>query len=62
MTQIQESLEDDRAEAADVPTIICNDCKASLPVASLIPVDALHVQCPLCLYIFFKDASSRNRV
>jgi hypothetical protein len=62
MTQIQESLDYDRLEAADVPTIVCNDCKAPSPVASLIPVDALHVQCPLCLYIFFKEAPSRNRV
>ena len=25
------------------------------PVESLITVDALHVQCPLCLYVFFMD-------
>jgi hypothetical protein len=62
MTQIQESLDYDRTGAPDVPTIICNDCKAPSPVASLIPVDALHVQCPLCLYVFFKDGSSKGRV
>ena len=28
----------------------------------VIPVDALHVQCPLCLYVFFMDEAERRMI
>jgi rubredoxin len=39
---------------------VCRDCKSASPVKSLIPVDALHMQCPICLYVFFLETPSRN--
>jgi hypothetical protein len=48
-----ELLTNDLHDAADAPTVVCRDCKSPSPTDSLIPVDALHVQCPLCLYVFF---------
>jgi hypothetical protein len=48
-----ESLINDLHDAADAPTVVCRDCKSPSPIESLITVDALHVQCPLCLYVFF---------
>jgi hypothetical protein len=53
--QFRESLTNDRNDAAEAPILFCRDCKAPSPVESLIPVDALHVQCPQCLYVFFAD-------
>jgi hypothetical protein len=43
---------DDEAEAS---TVLCKDCKIATPVEFLITVDALHVQCPQCLYVFYMD-------
>jgi hypothetical protein len=48
-------LTNDRNEVAEEPIVFCKDCKAPSPVESLIPVDALHMQCPQCLYVFFVD-------
>jgi hypothetical protein len=53
--QFRETLTNDRNEAAEAPIVFCKDCKAPSPVESLIPVDALHMQCPQCLYVFFVD-------
>jgi hypothetical protein len=53
--QFRESLTNDRNDADETPIVFCKDCKASSPVESLIPVDALHMQCPQCLYVFFVD-------
>jgi hypothetical protein len=48
-----EARTSDLHEAAHAPTVVCRDCKSPSLIESLIPVDALHVQCPLCLYVFF---------
>jgi hypothetical protein len=48
---------DDEAEAS---AVLCKDCRIASPVESLVSVDALHVQCPLCLYVFFMDAAQRK--
>jgi hypothetical protein len=53
MLQRQQSLSDVPDDATEPSTVICKDCKSTVPIASLIPVDALHKQCPRCLYIFF---------
>jgi len=50
---VTSALTNDLHEAEDAPTVVCRDCKSPSPIESLIPVDALHVQCPLCLYVFF---------
>ncbi len=42
-------------EAPKLPTVVCRDCKSPSPIGSLIEVDALHVQCPVCLFVFFCD-------
>jgi hypothetical protein len=47
-------------EEAEASTVLCKDCKYVSPVESLITVDALHVQCPLCLYVFFMDEAQRK--
>lgn len=62
VAQIQEflNLMDDRNDLAEA-TIVCRDCKSASPVESLILVDTLHVQCPLCLYVFM-DPSARTMV
>ena len=61
MAQIHETLPSDRNYAVEVPTIVCNDCRAPMPVDSLIRVDPLHVQCPRCLYVFFLDVPGKKR-
>jgi hypothetical protein len=50
---VTSELTSDLHGAADTPTVVCGDCKSPSAIESLIPVDALHVQCPLCLYVFF---------
>ncbi len=55
MEQIQESLTNAPDEAREHPTVVCKDCRSVSPVDSLIEVDAMHVQCPMCLYVFFLD-------
>ena len=62
MPQVQESLSNDRNDAAEAPNVLCKDCKAPSPVEALIPVDALHVQCPLCLYVFFMNEAERRMI
>jgi hypothetical protein len=56
----QESLSHDRNEEAEASTVLCKDCKHVSAVESLIAVDALHVQCPICLYVFFMDEAQRK--
>jgi hypothetical protein len=54
----QESLSHGRNEEA--PTVLCKDCRSASPAESFVSVDALHVQCPLCLYVFFMDEAERR--
>jgi DNA-directed RNA polymerase subunit RPC12/RpoP len=62
MLQLQESPSNAPNDAAEPSTIVCKDCKSSVPVESLIPVDALHMQCPRCLYVFFfKETPTSDR-
>jgi hypothetical protein len=56
----QESLSHDRNEETEASTVLCKDCKYVSPVESFIAVDALHVQCPICLYVFFMDEAQRK--
>jgi hypothetical protein len=56
----QESLSHDRSGEAEASTVLCKDCKYASPVESFIAVDALHVQCPICLYVFFMDEAQRR--
>jgi hypothetical protein len=56
----QESLSHGRNEEAEASTVLCKDCRSASAVESLITVDALHVQCPLCLYVFFMDEAQRK--
>lgn len=58
----QESLSHGRNEEAEAPTVLCKDCRSASPAESLVTVDALHVQCPLCLYVFFMDEAERRAV
>ena len=58
--QLKDSPADGRIDASQVPTIVCRDCKSAVTVASLIAVDALHVQCPLCLYVFFMETLAKK--
>jgi hypothetical protein len=53
--KFQKSFTNDRNDEAEAPTVFCKDCKAASPVELLIRVDALHVQCPQCLYVFYLD-------
>jgi hypothetical protein len=46
--------------AVDHVQVVCQDCGSGFPAKSLIVVDALHVQCPLCLYVFFYQQSRRR--
>jgi hypothetical protein len=57
---IQESLSNGRSDEAEDFTVLCKDCKYASRVESLIVVDAVHVQCPLCLYVFFMDEAQRK--
>jgi hypothetical protein len=56
----QESLSHGRNEEAEASNVLCKDCQYASPVESFITVDALHVQCPLCLYVFFMDEAQRK--
>jgi hypothetical protein len=56
----QESLSNGRNDDAEASTVLCKDCTIASPVESLVTVDALHVQCPLCLYVFFMDEPQRK--
>jgi hypothetical protein len=56
----QESLSHGRNEEAEAFIVPCKDCKYASPVESLMTVDALHVQCPVCLYVFFMDEAQRK--
>jgi hypothetical protein len=56
----EESLSHDRSGEAEASTVLCKDCKYVSPVESFIAVDALHVQCPICLYVFFMDEAQRR--
>jgi hypothetical protein len=47
-------------EEAEASTVLCKDCKQVSAAESFITVDDLHVQCPLCLYVFFMDAAQRS--
>jgi hypothetical protein len=42
-------------EALELPSVFCPDCRSLSLTNLLIEVDALHVQCPLCLFVFFWD-------
>lgn len=48
--------------AAEASAVVCKDCKSSLPLGSLVPVDALHVQCPQCLFVFFFEPGMRRQL
>jgi hypothetical protein len=53
MISMKKSPPGDREDAGEPSMFICRDCKSASPVRSLITVDPLHMQCPLCLYVFF---------
>jgi len=55
VSQLQESLTNAPDKAPERPTVACRDCKSPSPIDTLIEVDALHVQCPFCLFVFFLD-------
>ena len=57
---IQETLSNSRDEEAEASTVLCKDCRVASPVESFLTVDALHVQCPQCLYVFFMDEAQRK--
>jgi len=57
---IQKDFSHRGSEEAEASNVLCKDCKHASPVESLITVDDLHVQCPLCLYVFFMDAAQRS--
>jgi hypothetical protein len=59
--QIQESQTHSPTTGRGASTVVCGDCKEASRVESLVPVDALHVQCPLCLYIFFREPLARKQ-
>jgi hypothetical protein len=56
----QEFLPHGRNQEAEASTVLCKDCRYASPLESLITVDALHVQCPVCLYVFFMDEAQRK--
>ena len=60
VTPTQEYLSDSREVEPESSTVLCKDCQTATPVGSLIAVDALHVQCPRCLYVFFMDEAQRK--
>lgn len=55
VAQLQESRTNAPHEAPERQTVVCKDCKSASPIDSFIEVDALHVQCPRCLFVFFLD-------
>jgi uncharacterized CHY-type Zn-finger protein len=60
VTPTQEYFSNSREKEAEASAVLCKDCKAAMTVESLITVDALHVQCPQCLYVFFMDEAQRR--
>ncbi len=54
VSQLEESPTN-AEETLEVASVVCPDCRSRSPIDSLIEVDALHVQCPLCLFVFFWD-------
>jgi hypothetical protein len=60
VSQIEESLTNAPDEASERPTVVCRDCRSPSSIDSLIDVDALHVQCPVCLYVFFLDTGKKH--
>jgi hypothetical protein len=48
--------------AAVASAVVCKDCRAPLPLDLLVPVDALHVQCPHCLFVFFLEPGIRRQL
>jgi hypothetical protein len=58
--QIPETLSNSRSDEAEDFAVLCKDCMNASPVQSLVSVDALHVQCPLCLYVFFMEGAQRK--
>ena len=60
MPPIQEIFSNRRDDEAEASTVLCQDCRIASPVDSLVTVDALHVQCPLCLYVFLMDEAQRK--
>ncbi len=60
VSQIQESQVPRPATDGGPSTVVCGDCKEPSRVESLITVDDLHVQCPLCLYVFFMEPYARK--
>jgi hypothetical protein len=59
--QIQESQTHSSTTGGGSSTVVCGDCKEPSRTESLIPVDALHVQCPICLYVFFMEPFARKK-
>jgi hypothetical protein len=53
MIAMKKSPTGDRDDAGEFTMLVCRDCKTASPVNSLIEVDPLHRQCPICLYVFF---------
>jgi hypothetical protein len=47
--------------AAEASAVVCKDCKSPLRLDLLIPVDALHVQYPHCLLVFFLEPGMRRQ-
>ena len=60
MSQIEESLTNAPDESPERPTVVCRDCRSASPFDELIEVDAVHVQCPLCLYVFFLERGKKQ--
>jgi hypothetical protein len=60
VTPTQEDLSNSPEVEAEASTVLCKDCRIATPLESLITVDALHVQCPHCLYVFFMDEAQRR--
>lgn len=60
VTPTQEYFSNSREDEAETSTVLCKDCKFASRVESLVTVDALHVQCPRCLYVFFMDEAQRK--
>lgn len=53
VSRLQESPTKSSDEAPERPIVVCRDCRSPSPIEALIEVDTLHVQCPLCLFVFF---------
>lgn len=62
VSQFQELPAAEPNRAAGASAVVCKDCKSPLTLDLLIPVDALHVQCPDCLFVFFLEPSMRQQL